>query len=135
MTVPKRQHFLPRAAYLRFFCIRGTEQLYFYRRGQSSKRVSIANVANRRYFYSFENLIGVGTVSVRPGLLRATIWKKRSDLLAQGDQVPARRDQIAHDPPDQFARSQSDHGAGSHVYEDRAVVVRKCDRPSGLHDN
>ena len=54
MAVPKRQHFLPRAAHLRFFCIRGTEQLYLYRRDQSSKRVSIANVANRRYFYSFE---------------------------------------------------------------------------------
>jgi len=33
----------------------------------------------------------------------------------------------------QFARSQSDHGAGSHVYENRAVVVWRGDSMSGLH--
>jgi hypothetical protein len=54
MSAPKGQHFLARQAYLRDFCVPGTQQVWLYRRGASPVLTNIVNVAKRNRLYSFE---------------------------------------------------------------------------------
>ena len=79
-------------------------------------------------------LSGVGTVQFGLDFFRADDLEDASlTYLVKSIRFPALRFQIAYDPPGQFARSQSDHRAGGHVYGNRAVVVWSCDRAAGLH--
>jgi hypothetical protein len=59
MSGPKGQHFLPRRAYLHFFC-RPTERgkIYLYQRGQKPLLTSIANVGKEGHLYSFKDPSG-----------------------------------------------------------------------------
>jgi len=53
MTGPRNQHFLPRAAHLRHFCVPSRPGfIYLYMRGREPRIVNIANVANETLLYS-----------------------------------------------------------------------------------